>query len=87
MFRMKNKEMTLSVIWPYRYALVEETIETEGFSYVGYGILLVDKESSCLKFHSDISSDREAVESLVHRCNALFLDPIHFENVVEDFLI
>ena len=51
------------------------------------GILLVDKESSCLKFHSDISSDREAVESLVHRCNALFLDPIHFENVVEDFLI
>lgn len=33
-----------------------------------------------------LSHNRQAVEWLVERCNTLELDPIHLEDVVQDFL-
>ena len=59
-------------------------------SRIGYGIAYVcvaDGVVTVLQSVSDISSDRQRVERLVEHCCKLGLDPMHLEDVVEDFMV
>ena len=54
-----------------------------------FGIALFIRNGNCsqlIKAVPDLSTDRMAVEKLVGLCNDLRLDPIHLDDVVEDFL-
>jgi hypothetical protein len=55
---------------------------------ISYGIAAIencDGVISVLKSVSDVSSDFSEVEKLVNVCNAKELDPIHIEDVINDF--
>ncbi len=47
----------------------------------GYGIRIISE-----KRIYDISSNYSAVKGLCDRCNALCVEPVHFDVVLEDFL-
>ena len=65
--------------------ICESLISEEGIEYTTYGILTsVGGEDIVI---SDITTDREALEDLVNRCNLGELDVIHLYDVVEDFLV
>jgi hypothetical protein len=72
-----------------KYIVVKnEYIDGEN-THVSYGIAAIDncdRMDCVLETVSDISSDFCAIETLVNVCNAEELDPIHIEDVVNDFL-
>ncbi len=72
-----------------KYIVVKnEYIDGEN-TRVSYGIAAIENcnGTDCvLESVSDISSDFGAVETLVNICNAEELDPMHIEDVVNDFL-
>ncbi len=56
---------------------------------ISYGIALTEKVDDCtivLRTISDISPLKNAVEQLIELCNELYLDPIHLDDIIEDFL-
>jgi len=65
------------------YLLVEDTVVVDGTAYRSYGITAAVSRIT----YRDISTDRQAVEALVERCNELRPDPIHLKDIVEDFLL
>lgn len=70
----------------YVYTTVKDDCKSDGFEYVGYGICVTDLLShTCFTIH-DISVRGEEIERLAKKCNELQLDPIHIEDVIEDFL-
>ena len=55
---------------------------------ISYGIAAIencDGVISVLKSVSDVSFDFSEVENLVNICNSKELDPIHIEDVINDF--
>lgn len=73
----------------YRYITVANTYSKNQDIRTGYGIALVrgnDHVPSVLKSVSDLSADRILVEKLTAACNIHQLDPIHLEDVINDFL-
>lgn len=70
----------------YEYSLVESDCEIEGYKYTGYGICVRSVSAGEIKSFPDISVRRGDVLELVDRCNRLALDPIHIEDVIDDFL-
>ena len=74
------------------YGITEEIYYLGDMSRKTYGIAVYAKDdsdeciSTVLDIISDISSEKEKVEDLVRKCNLLELSPIHFHDVVEDFL-
>ena len=72
--------------FPYVYATVESECQTEGFKYIGYGICVRDERTGKQRLFRDISVRKREIDELVKRCNALKLDPVHIEDVIEDFL-
>ena len=64
----------------YKYLVTKEVCGIPGCRYVMYGLQVQEKEIR------QISGDRRAVEALAERCTRLALDPIHLEDVVQDFL-
>ncbi len=46
----------------------------------------VDEDMAVIKSYSDISDDYVALNELVERCNRYKLDPLHMEDIIEDFL-
>ena len=69
-----------------RYILIEEKITNEDIgTYISYGIELRYGEEIIDRI-SDIGTDREGIENLCRLCNDLKLSPIHFREVVEDYL-
>ncbi len=66
------------------YELIESEKTLDGRPYRCYGIRLcfagttVDVE--------DLSLNRQEVEELAERCNRLSLSPLHFQDVLEDFM-
>ena len=72
-----------------KYIVVKnEYIDGEN-TRVSYGVAVIencDGTDCVLESISDISSDFGAVETLVNVCNVEELDPIHIEDVVNDFL-
>ena len=70
----------------YRYVPVQETLTTDELgTYVTYGISVRAVEEE-IAFVSDVSTDYEEIERLADMCTAKELDPIHLEEVVQDFL-
>ena len=71
----------------YQYTVVRETHDDGRKSY---GIAVVvryeDDTISTMRTLSDICADEQRVRQLVRLCNELKLDPLHFNEVAEDFL-
>ena len=71
------------------YILVRNTYEMGENTRFGFGIAAVEKDTEAsivLDFFSDLSSDVTKVEQLVRLSNELGLDPIHLDDIVQDFL-
>lgn len=67
------------------FAVFEEMIKDDDCgSYVTYGIEYLGQEERVAV--SDISLDKDEVQSLADLCNELELDPIHLLDVAEDFV-
>ena len=77
---------------PVIYERIRGITVSEGRCYTTYGIVaraLCGSEQNSVTVASapDISTDGEAVDALVARCNRLALSPVHLNDVVEDFLL
>lgn len=59
--------------------MVEYCVLNPQNSGEGYGVQIVRRVF-------DITFNRGAVEELCRRCNEAQLDPVHFDDVLEDFL-
>lgn len=69
-----------------KYVPFEEKLTDEYIGkYITYGIELFF-EGKLIDRISDVDTDREGVETLCRLCNDLKLSPIHFHEVVEDYL-
>lgn len=69
-----------------KYVLVRDTYSGDTGTHVGFGIAVVDHERATISAALDLSNDETKVADLVQKCNRLKLSPIHFQDVVEDFL-
>ena len=69
-----------------KYVLICETYSDDTEPHVGYGIAVVDRERVTILAALDLSPDKTKVADLVRKCNRLKISPIHFQDVVEDFL-
>jgi len=69
-----------------KYVLVCETCSSDTGTRVGYGIAVVDRQQVTISAALDLSPDKTAVANLVKKCNRLKISPIHFQDVVDDFL-
>lgn len=73
----------------YKYVVVKNEYINEDKTRIGYGIAVVeeyDGNVSVLDSVSDICLDVNSVEELAELCNRSKLDPIHFHEVISDFL-
>ena len=70
----------------YVYTVIENDCEIEGYKYTGYGICVSETDGTCNFVYPDISRRREDVERRLELCNRLELDPVHIEDVINDFL-
>lgn len=73
------------------YGITEEIYTLNGKSRKSYGIAVYadseeDGSTTILTSVRDITSERERLADLVHKCNLLELSPIHLDDVIEDFL-
>lgn len=66
------------------YSLICEEIFFEGEKTRVFGIEA--KSETNIQIHS-ISTDKQAVEQLVKKCNELSLSSLHILDVCEDFLV
>ncbi len=67
----------------------EEKQEEEGVRYVTYGIRIRMSYTfmgEYVRSVSDLCLDRGRMETLCEQCGRLQLDPIHLDEVIEDFL-
>ncbi len=74
------------------YGISEETYILGGEKRIAYGIVAYansDQEKTAVIVDSirDISSDKERICALVHKCNNLKISLLHFHDVVDDFLL
>ena len=69
-----------------KYVLVCQTYSDGTGNRIGYGIALEDGGRVTISAALDLSPDKTEVADLVERCNGLKLSPVHFQDVVEDFL-
>ena len=68
------------------YVLVCGTYSDDVGVRVVYGIAVVDSNRVTISAALDLSPDKSKVADLVRKCNRLKLSPIHFQDVIEDFL-
>lgn len=66
------------------YALITTEKSLEGMDYVCYGIRM--SYAGAQVSVEDLSLCKEEVEELIERCNRLELSPMHFQDVLEDFM-
>ena len=58
-------------------------------SRISFGIAAIEEYdgiTTVLKSFPDISPDLSNVEALANLCNAHELDPIHFNDIIDDFI-
>lgn len=68
------------------YRLTKQRIsDSRGKHRTAYGVALV-VDGVCIREAEDLSPDREAVFALVELFNNDELDPVHFDQAIEDFL-
>lgn len=68
------------------YRPVQGEFELEGEVHTGYGISVYCGEEK-LDEALDLSTNRAEVEALAAACTKQKLSPIHFMDVIEDFLV
>ena len=71
------------------YGITEEVYELNGEKRRSYGFVLYsnnDGTATILLSARDVTTDKESLLELAEMCNRLELSPIHFFDVVEDFL-
>ena len=69
----------------YTYRVCTDSVNDEnGKTFLTFGIALF-KGQKILKYFPSISIHRERVLKLVDLCNRFDLNPIHIEDVIEDF--
>ena len=68
------------------YSLVVTVVDLGEGPMVSYGIRCLRNGVELASF-PDILPDRKKVEELVAKCNESDLSPLHFLDVVEDFLV
>ena len=68
-----------------KYQVIESRVEIDGVIYTSYGIGC-ENAGNLLFQINDLSINKDRVSKLVYLCNDLQLDPIHIDDVVEDFL-
>lgn len=71
------------------YVVVGSEIEYLEYSRKFYGVAVIaiyDEIPIVLETFNDISSDAGMIRKLVTACNDIQLDPIHFLDVLDDFL-
>ena len=67
-----------------KYTLTKGLYIIEEKEHIGYGIRY--RDSMMTKSFEDISMDRAKIIFLLDLCNSSELSPIHFSDVLEDFL-
>ena len=71
----------------YLYEAVRQELRSDELGeYVTYGIRASSNEQQ-IAFVSDVSTDKQAVQHLAELCTSDQLDPIHLNDIVEDFLM
>ena len=69
-----------------KYVLVSDTYSDDTGTHEGYGIALIDRESVTISAAHDLSCSESEVDDLVRKCNRMKISPIHFQDIVDDFL-
>lgn len=72
-----------------KYILMENTLLCGDVTRTCYGIAAVqvyDGIVTVLDSVTDITVNRQPLEELVKLCNELSLEPVHLNDIVEDFL-
>ncbi len=70
------------------YKLSEESFESDdGDSYISFGVIAESDKGKIIASVLDLSTERSEVERLISLCNELELDPIHLNDVAEDFVV
>lgn len=69
----------------YQYQLTTSNLIVDVEENLTHGIRASNESGESVKI-PDISANKSEVEKLVSLCNELQLDPIHLEDIVEDFL-
>ncbi|MCH5186378.1 MAG: hypothetical protein J1F64_09710 [Oscillospiraceae bacterium] len=67
------------------FKFMGNTYESDGCSYTGYDIM-GNFDDGDITF-CDISRNKDDVEKFVHKLNDSDVDKIHFQDVVDDFLL
>ena len=84
--RGKDSAYFIMCYFPYVYTVIQSDCQIDGYKYTGYGICVKNMSTGESRSFSDISVSRKDIEELSDRCNRLQLDPIHIEDVIDDFL-
>ena len=74
---------------PCQYVVVRSSYKDKKGFHVNYGLALTEVQdgvATVLVAACDLSTSRKRVARLAGLCNQLQLDPLHFEDVVADFL-
>lgn len=70
----------------YKYLPVQETLTSDELgTYVTYSVS-VRTVSEEIAFIRDVSTDFEEIAQLTERCTEQQLDPVHLDDLIEDFL-
>lgn len=80
-----------NIMYSITYGLVEEKYEYGDLVRTSYGIVVYanrenDGLSTIISSVRDISPNKHKIMDLVDECNRNQLSPIHFMDVIEDFL-
>ena len=72
----------------YKYTVVTESLFHQDIgNYVSYGILCTDEISeTTVSFISDVSSNKNLVDSIADKFTEFQLSPIHLREAIEDEL-
>ena len=70
----------------YKYETVCTSARKENEGALSYGVKIIGADGDTFCMATGISDDMEKVDKLVELCNGLELEPIHFYDVISDFL-
>ena len=73
----------------HEYILVQSTYANGTCTRTSFGIAVVaknDESMATLETYADLSSNKTSVQELVRMFNEAELEPIHLEDIVQDFL-
>ncbi len=67
---------------PYRFYIIVTTMQ----GYPTFGLAMLDEAGRCVSLIEDLSLDRVYVSKLKSLCTLWQLDPLHLQDLAEDFL-